>query len=78
MRAEQGSLQRTLARFFRHSVQAFGVTMPKPRLRLAFCKLVFVFWVGAVVAEPVEDMVGVGVPELPEVDWPCGVFPVLD
>jgi hypothetical protein len=26
----------TFARFFRHSVQAFGVTTPSPRLRLGF------------------------------------------
>ena len=67
--------KRTLARFLRHSVQALGVTIPSPRLRLAFCTL-FV-WFCVVLPDVVEDMVGVGVgwlyvgvPELPEVDWP--------
>lgn len=30
---------RTLARFLRHSVHAFGVTMPNPRRRFEFCEL---------------------------------------
>ena len=76
--------RRTFARFLRHSVQAFGVTTPSPRLRFEFCVLedcAPAVWFEAWLAdEPVAagvEWLCDGVPELPDVEAPCGVLSVL-
>lgn len=84
---EHGGCLRTFARFFRHSVQAFGVTTPRPRRRFEFCELLAP--VGG--PEPADGVfedwaeVGVGLPwdaapEAPACDAEatCGVFPELE
>lgn len=60
---EMGSRRaaRTFARFFRHSVQALGVTTPRPRRRLLSC----------------ADDDAVPLPCDPEAEPACGVLPAL-
>jgi len=75
----------TFARFLRHSVQALGVTTPKPRRRFEFCGWLIVL--GAV-PEAVEGVfedwaeVGLGLPcdEAPpacDAEAPCGLCSAL-
>lgn len=60
---------RTFARFFRHSVQALGVTTPRPLLRLLSC--------ADGVPEPEAGFVAAEAPEAEGAEPVCGVLPAL-
>jgi hypothetical protein len=75
----------TFARFLRHSLQALGVTTPKPRRRFEFCEWLMM---SGAVTEAVEDMfenwvkVGLRLPcdESPpacDAEAPCGLCSAL-